>query len=52
MSSYDKAEKAITDYFGDTTNTHEATKQGLIGLRDHIDTLLDALDADNVDQDE
>lgn len=36
MSSYDKAEKAITDYFCDTTNTHEATKQGLIGLRDHI----------------
>lgn len=48
MSSYDKAEKAITDYFGDTSNTPEETKEGLQGLRDHIETLLEALAADGV----
>lgn len=48
MDSYERAEKAITDFFGDTSVEPEETKQGLQGLRDHIDTLLDALAADGV----
>lgn len=46
MDSYDKAEKAITDFFGDTSRSPEQTKEGLQGLRDHIETLLEALAAD------
>lgn len=46
MNCYEKAEKAINDFFGDTDKTPEETMEGLSGLRDHIETLMDALDAD------
>lgn len=48
MDSYEQAEKAISDFFGDTSKSPEDTKEGLQGLRDHIDLLLDALAADGV----
>lgn len=47
-TSFERAEKAIMDYFGDTTNSPEETKEGLMGLRDQIETLLEALEADGV----
>lgn len=46
MTSYERAEKAINDLFGDTTNPPEQTREDLQGLRDHIETLLEALAAD------
>ena len=49
MDTYQRAEKAITNYFGDTDNSPEETKQGLEGLRDHIETLLESLAADGVE---
>lgn len=48
MDSYEKAEKAINDFFGDTSKEPKETKEGLQGLRDHIETLIDALEADGV----
>ena len=49
MNSYERAEKAITDLFGDTTQKPTKTRDDLQGLRDHIDTLLEALAADGVE---
>lgn len=48
MDTYERAEKAINDYFSDTSRGPAETKEGLHGLRDHIETLLDALEADGV----
>lgn len=48
MDTYERAEQAINNYFGDTSRTPAETKEGLQGLRDHIETLIDALEADCV----
>lgn len=48
MDSYEKAEKAISDFFGDTSRSPGETKEGLQGLRDHIEVLIEALAADGV----
>lgn len=46
MDTYNRAEAAIMEFFGDTSRTAEETKEGLVGLRDHITTLIEALEAD------
>ncbi|MBP8202387.1 MAG: hypothetical protein KAX70_00580 [Pseudomonas sp.] len=46
MNTYDQIEEAITKYFGDTSRSPEETRNGLTGLRDHIETLLEALATD------
>jgi hypothetical protein len=44
MNTYERAWKAILDLFDDKTTE---AKEGLIALRDHIDVLIEALEADN-----
>jgi len=48
MDTYEQAEKAINNFFGDTSKEPQETKEGLQGLRDHIETLLETLEADGV----
>lgn len=46
MSTYDQAQKAVDKYFGDTSNSRAETHSGLKALRDHIETLIEAIEAD------
>ncbi len=43
---YRKAEQAISEVHGDTSVAPEENETSLRSLRDHIDTLLDALEVD------
>lgn len=49
MDTLKAAEKAISEFYGDVSNTPQQTKDGLEALRDHIDGMLDALAADGVE---
>lgn len=48
MDTYERAEMAINDYFGDTSREPAETKEGLQGLRDHVEAMIEALEADGV----
>lgn len=44
--SYEQLEKAVLNYFGDTSRSAEETKNDLQGLIEFIQTLVESIEAD------
>lgn len=44
--NYEQLEKIVTDYFSDNCRSTTQTKEDLLGIVEHIECLIEALDGD------